>query len=469
MVLTAAPAAPAFDAELIARHDLNGPRYTSYPTAPHFDAAFGETDYRASAAASNEEPIPRPLSLYVHLPFCPSPCFYCGCNRVITRNRSEIGAYLVRLEREIALQAALFDRDRQVLQLHLGGGTPNYLDLDQMAALMDALRSGFTFGPESQREFSIEIDPRLSGAGTMAGLARLGFNRASFGVQDFDPAVQEAINRVQGIDQTMGVIADARAAGFRSVSVDLIYGLPLQSLEGFARTLDVVIAGRPDRIAVYGYAHLPDVFRAQRQIDPEDMPPASTRLALLGLAIDTLRQAGYQYLGMDHFALPQDELAQAQSAGDLQRNFQGYSTHAECDLIGLGVSAIGKVGDCYAANARDLTGYYAAIDAGHLAVVRGHRLDEEDRLRGAIIQALMCSGELDMATFGARHGFDFGQRYAAELNRLEPLVRDGLLRIDGAMLRVTPRGRLLVRLVAMAFDAYLDRPGEKAPRYSKVI
>ncbi len=469
MVLTAAPAAPAFDAELIARHDLNGPRYTSYPTAPHFDATFGEADYRASAAASNEEPIPRPLSLYVHLPFCPSPCFYCGCNRVITRNRGEIGAYLVRLEREIALQAALFDRDRQVLQLHLGGGTPNYLDLDQMAALMDALRSGFTFGPESQREFSIEIDPRLSGAGTMAGLARLGFNRASFGVQDFDPAVQEAINRVQGIDQTMGVIADARAAGFRSVSVDLIYGLPLQTLEGFTRTLEIVIAGRPDRIAVYGYAHLPEVFKAQRQIDPADMPPASTRLALLGLAIDTLRQAGYQYLGMDHFALPQDELAKAQSSGDLQRNFQGYSTHAECDLVGLGVSAIGKVGDCYAANARDLTGYYAAIDAGHLAVMRGHRLTEDDTLRGAIIQALMCSGDLDMQAFGERHGFDFGQRFGAELNRLEPLVADGLVRIESGHLRVTPRGRLLVRLVAMAFDAYLSRPGEKAPRYSRVI
>ncbi|MBL8272675.1 MAG: coproporphyrinogen dehydrogenase, partial [Xanthomonadales bacterium] len=276
-------------------------------------------------------------------------------------------------------------------------------------------------------------------------------------------------NRIQGVDETMGVIADARAAGFRSVSVDLIYGLPLQTLEGFARTLEIVIAGRPDRIAVYGYAHLPEVFKAQRQIDPADMPPASTRLALLGLAIDTLRQAGYQYLGMDHFALPQDELAQAQSAGDLQRNFQGYSTHAECDLVGLGVSAIGKVGDCYAANARDLTGYYAAIDAGHLAVMRGHRLTEDDTLRGTIIQALMCSGDLDMQAFGERHGFDFGQRFAAELNRLEPLVADGLVRIEAGHLRVTPRGRLLVRLVAMAFDAYLTRPGEKAPRYSRVI
>ena len=411
-----------------------------------------------------------PLSLYIHLPFCPSPCFYCGCNRVITRTRSEIGAYLVRLEREIALQSALFDRDRQVLQLHLGGGTPNYLDLDQMAALMDALRSGFTFGPESQREFSIEIDPRLSGAGTMAGLARLGFNRASFGVLDFDPAVQQAINRIQGVDETMGVIADARAAGFRSVSVDLIYGLPLQTLEGFARTLDITLEARPDRLAIYGYAHLPNLFKPQHRIHAEDLPSPEAKLDLLRLAIDKLGQAGYEYIGMDHFALPGDELARAQREGGLHRNFMGYTTHAESDLVGLGVSAISHIGASFSQNPRDLPSWEMAIDAGRLPVWRGMYMDEDDVIRADLIQALMCHGALDFRAFEQRHMIDFGAYFSESLARLKPLQDDGLVELDEGGLRATSRGRLLLRIIAMCFDRYLTPAADSAqPRYSRTV
>lgn len=461
-------AIPEFDPELIARYDTAGPRYTSYPTAPQFRADFGEAQLREAIRASNEEPIPRPLSLYVHVPFCLSPCFYCGCNRVITRDMGKADRYLERLYREIELLAPLFDRDRPVRQLHFGGGTPNFLDIARMGELMESLARHFSFGRRGEREFGIEIDPRFADGDYVRGLGALGFDRVSVGIQDFDPAVQAAVNRIQGVAETRAVIEGARAAGFASVSVDLIYGLPRQTLAGFERTLEEVLALAPDRVAVYGYAHLPQLFKAQRQIEAGELPDPATRLALFGRALEKLCGAGYVYVGMDHFARADDELARAQRAGTLQRNFQGYSTHGDCDIVGLGVSAIGRIGDSYSQNARDLAGYYAALDAGRLPVARGLLLDEDDLIRRALIGELMCHGELDTTEFGARHRLVFAEYFAAELARLRPLADDGLVALDGAAIRVTPRGRLLLRSIAMCFDAYLG-DGSAPARYSRTI
>lgn len=466
MAIPVAP--PEFDPALIARYDVAGPRYTSYPTAPQFTADFDETALRAAIRTSNEEPIPRPLSVYVHVPFCMSPCFYCGCNRVITRDVTQADRYLERLYREIELIAPLFDRDRPVRQLHFGGGTPNFLDAARMRELMESLARHFSFSHEATREYGIEIDPRFTDAAYVRGLGELGFNRISVGIQDFDPAVQQAVNRIQSVDQTREVIDAAREASFRSVSVDLIYGLPLQTLQGFGRTLDQVIALAPDRVAVYGYAHLPEMFKAQRQIDAAELPDAATRLALFGCALERLGAAGYVYIGMDHFARADDELAQAQRSGTLQRNFQGYSTHGDCDIVGLGVSAIGRIGDCYSQNARDLIGYHAALDAGRLPVARGLQLDEDDLIRRSLINELMCHGELDKQLFGAHHRLLFDEYFVRERQRLAPLVADGLVQEDARMLRVTSRGRLLLRIIVMCFDAYLGDAAQ-APRYSRVI
>ena len=465
---------PLFDADLLSRYDLSGPRYTSYPTAPNFRADVGEATYRAQARASNADPIPRPLSIYVHIPFCASPCFYCGCNRVITHDRGKADQYLARLEREIAMQAPLFDRDRRVVQLHLGGGTPNFFSIDQLRALLGAIGDGFQLSNDEPRDFSIEIDPRFADAAYVAQLAKLGFNRVSYGVQDFNPVVQEAINRIQPVEATLAVIEAARANGFKSVNVDLIYGLPKQTLDGFAETLDIVTHAAPDRIALYSYAHLPEMFKAQRQIDPADLPTPQQKLALLGLAMQKLGDAGYEYIGMDHFALPHDELARARRNGSLQRSFQGYTTHAECDLVGLGMSAIGRVGDCYTQNARDIIGYYAAIDAGRLPVVKGFVLGEDDLLRNAVIQSLMCSGEVDIDAIERAFRIDFAHYFAPELARLGALAADALVEVEPHRIRVLPRGRMLMRIVAMAFDAYLPRPGEQRaaeqrPRFSRVI
>jgi oxygen-independent coproporphyrinogen-3 oxidase len=466
MALPIAP--PEFDPALIARYDVAGPRYTSYPTAPQFKADFDEVALRAAIRASNEEPIPRPLSLYVHVPFCMSPCFYCGCNRVISRDLAQADRYLERLYREIELIAPLFDRDRPVRQLHFGGGTPNFLDAARMGELLESLARHFSFSHEAEREYGIEIDPRFADGAYVRHLGELGFNRISVGIQDFDPAVQQAVNRIQSVGQTREVLDAARAAGFRSASVDLIYGLPLQTVQGFSRTLEQVVALDPDRVAVYGYAHMPEMFKAQRQIDAADLPDAATRLALFGRALESLSAAGYVYIGMDHFAKASDELVLAQRAGTLQRNFQGYSTHGDCDIVGLGVSAIGRIGDSYAQNARDLIGYYAALDAGRLPVARGLQLDEDDLIRRCLINELMCHGELDKSAFGAHHRLLFDEYFVRERQRLAPLRDDGLVEEDARMLRVTSRGRLLLRIIAMCFDAYLGDEA-RASRYSRVI
>ena len=464
------PQTLAFSADLLRRYDRPGPRYTSYPTAPQFHAGFGERELREVATASNGDPIPRRLSLYVHVPFCESPCFYCGCNRIITRDKARGEAYLARLYREIALTAGLFDRDREVIQLHFGGGTPNFLSPAQLRDVVDTLRSHFRFSDAADRDISIELDPRFVDADDIAALGRIGFNRASFGVQDFDPAVQEAVNRIQSVEQTRAVIDACRANGFRSVNVDLIYGLPNQTPDGFARTLDTVAQMRPDRVAVYGYAHMPHLFKPQKQLDASLLPSGETKLALLQLAIEKLTAAGYLYIGMDHFALPDDELALAQARGGLHRNFMGYTTHADSDLVGLGVSAISHIGDSFSQNPRDLPSWQAALDEGRLPVFRGMRMNEDDQLRADLIQQLMCQGEIPVAALERRYAIDFAEYFALALERLAPLAEDGLVRVEEQRIVVTSRGRLLLRNIAMCFDHYLDQPATVAtPRFSRAI
>ncbi len=460
----------AFDAELLRRYDKPGPRYTSYPTAPAFTADFGAAQLREHALRTNEEPIPKPLSLYVHVPYCFSPCFYCGCNRIITRDRSRAAPYLLRLAREAELIAPWFDRDREVMQVHLGGGTPNFLTPAQIYELMESLRGHFRLSHRPDRDFSIELDPRFLNVGDIASYAACGFSRASFGVQDFDPVVQKAVNREQSVEQTLDAIMACRDSGFRSVNLDLIYGLPRQTLSGFARTLDIVTAARPDRIAVYGYAHMPQLFKAQSQIDEKDLPDAGTKLALLQLAIECLSAAGYRHIGMDHFALPDDDLAVAQDALSLHRNFMGYTTHAECDLIGLGVSAISHIGDSFSQNPRDLPAWEIAVDHGQTPVWRGLDLSFDDLLRGDVIQQLMCHGAVDIASIERRYDIVFAEYFATSLERLAQLAVDGLVVLDTERIAATSRGRLLLRIIAMCFDNHLkDATTAARPRYSRVI
>ena len=465
----AAIAAPQFDRDAIARYDVSGPRYTSYPTAPHFHAGFGEAEFRAVAHATNEDPIPAPLSLYVHIPICPSPCIYCGCTRIITRDRRKPVTYVDRLVREAALVAPLFDRDREVAQLHVGGGTPNVLDAPSLDRLMGELGRCFELSRAPSREFGIEVDPRLATPADIARFAALGFNRLSLGIQDFDPDVQRAVNRVQGVAETRALLEAADHHGFRSTSVDLIYGLPLQTRERFANTLDAVVAMRPRRIVTYAYAHLPERFPAQRRIDRHELPDASVRLGLLELAVERLGAAGYLYIGMDHFALPDDDLAIAQADGSLQRNFQGYSTHARSDLIGLGMSSISHVGASFSQNARDLPNYEAAIDAGRLPICRGLALDADDLIRADVIQQLMCSDAIDVRRIEAAHHIDFASYFREALEQLAGLAADGLVSLSPKRVAVHARGRLLLRNVAMCFDRYLGRGLPPQTRYSKTV
>ena len=461
-------ATPLLDPELLRRYDRPGPRYTSYPTAPNFHAGFGEHALREAIAASNGDPIPRRLSVYVHVPFCASPCFYCGCNRVITRDTGRASAYVARLAQEIECVAALFDGDREVVQVHLGGGTPNFLDPRQLRTVVDVLRGRFRFRADDDLDLSIELDPRSVTPADVAELGAAGFNRASLGVQDFDPRVQAAVNRIQSVEDTVAVVEACRAAGMRSVNIDLIHGLPHQTLDGFGSTLDRVLDIRPDRLAVYGYAHLPGLFRAQTQIEATDLPGPELRLGLLRLAIERLTAAGYVYIGMDHFALPDDALSRAQQRGGLHRNFMGYTTHADSDLVGVGVSAISHIGDTFSQNPRDLPSWEHALDAGRLPVMRGLRLDEDDRLRTDLIQALMCQAEVPVHALERRYGIDFTRYFADALARLQPLVEDGLVTVAPGVVRATARGRLLLRCIAMCFDRYLGAPVGDA-RFSRAI
>lgn len=455
-----------FDAELLRRHDQNGPRYTSYPTAAQFQSQFTTADYQQLAQHSNELPIPAPLSLYVHVPFCATVCYYCACNKIITKNRTHATAYLQRLKREVALQAALFDPDRKVTQMHWGGGTPTFLSLTQMEMLMSALQTHFVFAPDAEGEYALEVDPRTLAPKHLAFLRTLGFNRLSFGVQDFDPMVQRAVNRVQSIAETAELLAAARAQGFRSCNIDLIYGLPHQTLSRFTATLETVIQLSPDRLSVFNYAHLPERFKTQRQIDSTALPPAAEKLAILQHTIARLTEAGYVYIGMDHFAKPEDELAQAQQRGELGRNFQGYTTQAHCDLVGLGLSAISQLGAGYAQNTVKLETYYQRLDAGELPVQRGILLNADDQLRRALIMRLICDFALNIDQFEAEHHVEFWHYFRTAYPRLQTLAADGLLTLSQRALQVTLRGRLLIRTICMAFDGYVQ-PAQ--PGFSRLI
>jgi len=454
-----------FDQALIRRYDKSGPRYTSYPTAVQFHSGYGDAEYRAAAAASNAKT--GPLSLYFHIPFCDTLCFYCGCNKVVTKNRARAAPYLARLHKEIVLQSALFDRGRRVDQLHWGGGTPTFISHDEMRALMRVTREHFALHDDDSGEYSIEIDPRETDDDTIAVLRELGFNRLSLGVQDFEESVQRAVNRLQSEAETFAVMEQARRQGFKSISVDLIYGLPFQSVASFARTLDKIVAAAPDRLSVFNYAHLPEMFMPQRRIKEEDLPSPAEKLDILKMSIERLAAAGYVYIGMDHFAKPDDELAVAQRSRTLYRNFQGYSTHAECDLIAFGVTAIGMVGNTYSQNVKTLDEYYQRLDAGELPIYRGIALSADDLLRREIITQLICHFELDMHAIARRYAVDFPSCFAPELGELGPMAADGLIAVDERYIRVLPAGRLLIRNVCMVFDRYLRE--QRAQRFSKVI
>jgi oxygen-independent coproporphyrinogen III oxidase len=454
------------DPGLLRKYGGNGPRYTSYPTADRFDETFDAAAYAHWLKNRTIGAFSRPLALYVHLPFCDTVCYYCACNKIITNNHAHSAKYLDYLEREIDLVARRMPGDRRVSRLHWGGGTPTFLSPEELERLMRAIRGSFALDPDG--EIAIEIDPRKVSAERVALLARLGFNRVSIGAQDFDAAVQHAVNRMQTVAETRVVIDAARANGFRSVNLDLIYGLPKQTPAGFAETMERVIECDPDRIALYSYAHLPSMFKPQRQIMSADLPGPTVKLELMTLAIRRLEAAGYVYIGMDHFAKPGDDLAIAQRQGRLTRDFQGYSTGGDCDVVGLGVSAIGKVGPAYAQNAKKLDDYYARLDLGELPVARGIQLTADDLVRRAVIQALACHFELAKESIEIGYLVDFDEYFADELERLEDLQEDGLVVVDDDWIRVTPRGRLLVRAVCMVFDRYLRVAAPKA-QYSRVM
>ncbi|HEX9171426.1 MAG TPA: oxygen-independent coproporphyrinogen III oxidase [Telluria sp.] len=468
----AAPSAVQFDAPLIAKMSQQGPRYTSYPTADRFRAGYGHSEYAAVVAALNQGARRLPLSLYLHIPFCESLCYYCACNKIITKEHEKAAVYLDYLMREISMQAELLGPGQRVEQLHLGGGTPTYLSDAQMAQLMAHLRASFPFADDSSGEYSIEIDPRTVDAERIASLRRQGFNRISLGVQDFDPEVQKAVNRIQPDALTLDAIAAARQAGFRSISIDLIYGLPKQTLTSIGQTLAKVVSAGPDRISIYNYAHMPALFKSQRLIVDADLPSDQDKLAMLGLCIERLTAAGYVYIGMDHFARPDDELALAQRSGQLHRNFQGYSTHADTEMVSCGVSAISAVGHSYCQNEKSLERYYAGLDQGRLPVARGIELTPDDVIRRDVIGRLMCDFSLDMGAVESAHGIAFDSYFAAELARLREFEADGLLELSPASLRVTPKGRLLVRNLCMVFDKYFGTPNDiplQRMRYSKTI
>lgn len=455
-----------FDRELIEKLDRSGPRYTSYPTADRFDNSFGEADYRHWLRERSIGANHRPLSLYVHIPFCNTICFYCACNKIITKDTSKADRYLQYLERELTLVAAALGQRERLIQLHFGGGTPTFLSDEQLTRLMGLLHKHFDFMPEG--EFSIEIDPRKVSRERVLHLAELGFNRMSVGIQDFEESVQVAVNRVQSEAETRTVIDAAREAGFKSVSVDLIYGLPLQTAASVERTLQRVLAMSPDRLALYNYAHLPTHFMPQRRINEVDLPSPSHKLDILQNSVQQLTDAGYVFIGMDHFAKPQDELSVALAQGRLQRNFQGYSTHAECDMIGIGVSSIGRVGACYSQNEKELDAYYAALDTDHLPVMRGLVADEDDILRRSVIQGLMCRFSLSVESIEETFSINFADYFMAELEQLEDYQAQGLLSFDGEFLLVEPKGRFLIRNIAMVFDRHL-RERRTAASYSKTI
>lgn len=463
----------SWDESLIKRHDLAGPRYTSYPTAPQFTADFGANELQTAITRSNQ--AQRPLSLYMHIPFCDTICYYCGCNKIVTANKKRAQPYLDSLHQEIGMVANSVARGRKVKQLHWGGGTPTYISHQQMRALMEHTKALFEFSEDG--EYSIELHPGTTDAETISLLKEIGFNRLSMGVQDFDPTVQTAVNRFNSVSEVKALVDQARAEQFDSISMDLIYGLPFQSCATLKETLNKVIQLGPDRLSLFNYAHLPHLFKSQKQMDASALPTAQEKLAMLHLAIDTLCSNGYQYIGMDHFAKPEDELCKAQYNGSLQRNFQGYATYGGCDMFAFGVSSISAIDNIFVQNHKDIPSYSKAIDNGELPISKGLQLSADDILRQHIINRLICQFELDFTDIGKQFNITFKEYFSQELTELKPLFEDGLLsEYSSNGLKVSTAGRLLIRRVCMVFDAYLPATqnssliaSSQQPRYSKII
>ena len=455
--------------DLLQRFDVPGPRYTSYPTADRFVEAFTAKDYRQALMQRAEGAQVggiKPLSLYVHIPFCESVCYYCACNKVITKHHDRAAEYLDALETEIRLHEELLGGGQSVTQLHFGGGSPTFLSDDELTRLMASLQRAFKLADDA--EVSIEVDPRTASPERLSVLRRIGFNRLSFGVQDFDPHVQKAVHRVQSFESVRDLMQAARELKFESINADLIYGLPKQNPESFAQTIAQMSALRPDRIALYSYAHLPQRFKPQRRIDAAQLPLPQQRIDMLSSAIAGFMDHGYSYIGMDHFALHDDALAAAKRQGRLHRNFQGYSTQPDCDLIGLGVSSIGRMGATYSQNAKTLPEYYDALSQGQFPIVRGLALTRDDLLRRAVIMAIMCQGRLEFESIELAHLIKVPEYFRSELERLQPYVEMGLVSVEPGAIQVTARGWFFVRAIAMAFDKHLqaDRVRE---RFSRII
>ncbi len=453
---------------LIKRYDLAGPRYTSYPTAPQFTDQYTLDDWKAAAQRSHTSN--RPLSLYYHIPFCDTVCYYCGCNKVITANRSRAVPYLAALKQEVALQALHVNSNRPVKQIHLGGGTPTYLDDAQLLELMQCVREHFNVLPDEVLECGIEVHPQTVTPERLLALRNMGFNRISIGVQDFDPEVQKAVNRFNSAKEVDDLVKACRTYGFKSVSLDLIYGLPRQTEQSFEATLNTVIEMRPDRLSLFNYAHMPQLFKVQRQINAQELPEPQTKLRMFEASINALLSAGYQYIGMDHFALPSDELYRAQCSGKLHRNFQGYTTGGDCDLLGFGVSSIHSLGGSYAQNAKDIEAYTDAINRGQLAIARGYTLTQDDALRQAVINALACHFSLSIPEFEATWDICFKDYFQSAYPLLGQMADDGLIQLTESAITITAPGRLLVRRVCMLFDRYLKADTiQKAPQYSRIL
>ena len=454
--------------ELLTRFDVPGPRYTSYPTADRFVEAFSQADLHAALNLRNQGlgQKNRSLSIYVHIPFCESLCYYCACSKIVTKRHEHGGTYLRYLSREVDLYTASLGLGQTVSQLHLGGGTPTFLTDAELRELMAMLRRSFTLAPGG--EYSIEVDPRTVDATRLATLAELGFNRLSFGVQDFDPAVQQAIHRMQPADQVFSLVAAARALSFESINIDLICGLPQQTPASFERTLAQLEQLRPDRIALYAYSHLPHRFKPQRRLRAAELPSASARQAMRSRSRSAFAQAGYVHLGMGHFALPNDPLSVAKRQGRLHRNFEGYSTQPDCDLISLGVSAIGRVGPTYSQNARTLEAYYDCLDQGRLPVVRGLSLSRDDMVRRSVIMALMCHLQLEFESIDLAHLIDFKHYFSAELDALRGMQAQGLVEVSETGIQITDAGGLFVSTVVMVFDRYLQADRARA-RFSRIL
>ena len=454
-----------FNNDLIKKYDKSGPRYTSYPTAIQFSEDFTEENYFQQVKLSNERNTP--LSLYFHIPFCDTICYYCGCNKIVTKNRSHAQPYLDAVYKELALQGSLFKATRIVKQLHWGGGTPTFISHAQMTELMQQTRKHFTLLDDDSGEFSIELDPREVTSSSINLLRKLGFNRISLGVQDFNPKVQQAVNRIQSYKETRDVILAARRNEFHSISLDLIYGLPFQTVTSFNETVDKVLELEPDRLSVFNYAHLPDMFKTQRQINSDDLPSAEDKLAILQQVTNKLIAAGYEYIGMDHFAKPSDELAIAQKERKLYRNFQGYSTNSDCDLVALGITSIGKIADSYSQNIKTIKEYTEVIDSGHLPIFRGVALSEDDVLRREVINQLICHFELNFKEIENAFTIDFSDYFANELKQILDMQDDGLLELTKDRILVLPEGKLLIRNICMVFDIYLKQM--KTGKFSKTI